>query len=424
MTDQARILFICTVGGTPAPIVVALCHWRPDRVLFVSSEETKPKVNEILQAYAASAGSPLSPGSYRICPTADSDSLPAVLNAVRSLEPEVREWLEHGPTYKIVADFTGGTKCMSAALVLQARRWKCSFSYVGGVRRTKDGVGVVEPGFERLVHSANPWDALGYQAIEDACLLFDRHAFAAAVHVLDTAIRSVDDPAVRRTLSTFRQLCEGYDHWDRFQHEKAATILDNVLKNANDLARILGSFNDGDRLARRIRRHRQLLEEIGAACTSLVIVRDLLANARRRADERRYDDAVARLYRAIEALAQCRLRESYGIDSSAVPIEKLPESLCRRWQSRADQGLLKLGLQDDYELLRELNDDLGIRFYEKGLNDPIKSPLAARNQSILAHGYRPVSEKTFDTLWKIALQLASIDEDALPCFPQLVRKEG
>jgi len=54
---------------------------------------------------------------------------------------------------------------------------------------------------------------------------------------------------------------------------------------------------------------------------------DLMANARRRADlEHKYDDAMSRLYRAIEAYAQIRLA-SRGIDISDVQADQLPQEI-------------------------------------------------------------------------------------------------
>jgi hypothetical protein len=43
------------------------------------------------------------------------------------------------------------------------------------------------------------------------------------------------------------------------------------------------------------------------------IVEDLLLNAERRAMQDRYDDAVGRLYRALELLVQIRLLQTYDI---------------------------------------------------------------------------------------------------------------
>lgn len=48
-----------------------------------------------------------------------------------------------------------------------------------------------------------------------------------------------------------------------------------------------------------------------------------------------------------------------------------------------------------------------------------KSPPAARNQSILAHGFDRVSKEIVDKLWSAALALADVKEADLPSFPRL-----
>ena len=53
---------------------------------------------------------------------------------------------------------------------------------------------------------------------------------------------------------------------------------------------------------------------------------DLIANARRRAEfENKYDDAVARLYRSMEAIAHYQLKSCHDINSSDVSEKLLPD---------------------------------------------------------------------------------------------------
>jgi CRISPR-associated protein (TIGR02710 family) len=148
-------------------------------------------------------------------------------------------------------------------------------------------------------------------------------------------------------------------------------------------------------------------------------VLDLLANAKRRKEEGRVDDAVARLYRAIEAVAQVALKERYGIDSTTkIPLDRIPAVLRPEWDSRANEGFVTVGLQDAYALLASLEDPLADKFRNAALNGT-ESPLVARNQSILAHGFVRVTDAVFEKLWASALSLADIQEEGLPAFPAL-----
>ena len=81
-----------------------------------------------------------------------------------------------------------------------------------------------------------------------------------------------------------------------------------------------------------------------------------------------------------------------------VPIERLPEALRVEWAGRARNGCVMLALKDAYALLTALGDDLGRRFGELELAHDQRSPLVARNQSILAHGFEPVGEIVYNQL--------------------------
>ena len=126
-------------------------------------------------------------------------------------------------------------------------------------------------------------------------------------------------------------------------------------------------------------------------------VADLINNAERRAEESKYDDAVARLYRTMELIAQYRLRKNYGIDPSNAETEKIPQSLMEKWNIPKDRKTVKLALNSDYELLDALGDPLGQKYME---DRKLKNLLLKRNASILAHGQTPVTKQTYIQLHK------------------------
>lgn len=418
--NKKYTLLICTVGGSPEPIVATLKQWMPVRTHFIVTQQTRGQIEGRIVPLAQAEGLDLDPGRYDVLELPDGQDLSACVNTLRKLTPVVDEWLRRGEEYQAVVDFTGGTKCMSAAVALQARRWRCVFSYVGGTERTKQGVGIVVSGKEQVLHSHNPWDALGFQAIEEFVTLFDRRAFAAAVDLANQAMRNVDDPAQKRQLNALKCLAEAYDAWDRFDHREAFSRLQEVPKYRNDLDAVFGPTKTQD-LSTTVSEHCAYLQKlIESTPPSLLYVTDLLANADRRNVEGRIDDAVARLYRAIEAIAQTSLAERHKItNTKSVPLNIVPDPLRSQWASQAEEGTVCLGLQDAYALLRALGDDLGTTFQQLQLDDRQRSPLTARNQSILAHGFDRVSDKVFQPLWKAALQLAGLSQHSLPQFPRL-----
>jgi CRISPR-associated protein (TIGR02710 family) len=418
-----NILLICSVGGSPEPLVGTLKHWAPQRVVFVTSPETRPLVAETIVPLAQSEGVSLPLGCYDCLMLPDSQDLSACLGKLHELNRELERWLGRDGDFKIVVDYTGGTKTMTAALAMYVRRWPCRLCYVGGRERTKGGVGVVVSGNEVVLHADNPWDSLGYQAAEDFVVLFDQHAYQPAAACLEAIIRRVSAPARKRELATLKSLADAYAAWDRFDHKQALNLLLSVERNANDLRPVLPPQTREDLLAQvgRHAEHLKALQDSSAAGFATVL--DLLSNARRRAAEGRYDDAVARIYRAVEALAQDRLRRQHNVaDTGKVPLAQVPPVLQERWTASAVDGLLKLALQDVYLLLRELDDELGRRFADLQWHDPQHSPLVARNQSILAHGFTPVAAKVYQALWDGSLVLAQVGENELPAFPKLGAK--
>lgn len=421
--DHQNLFLVCTVGGSPPPIISSIKHWQPVRMLFVCSRLTRGSIEQEVLPPLAASGVPLDAGRYDFCVLDDEQDFAACVRQLHVIVPDIHRWLARGATFRVVVDFTGGTKPMSAALALHAHRWRCDFGYVGGRRRTKDGVGVVESGSEWIVHQYNPWDTLGFQTIEDFVQLFDEGAYASAERLVDAVLRNVRDPARKRELSVLSNLARGYGAWDRFDHRQARKCLEDVLRGSNDLAAVLASREAFEQVRQEIQRHRDLLEQLGPERPEM-LVRDLLANARRCAAQQRWDDATARLYRAIEAIAQCRLHAAHGISSTKqVTLDQLPGGLRAEWQDRAQEGCVMLGLQDAYRLLSELGDPLGARFVNLGLERREGSPLSGRNDSILAHGFTSVGERTFDQLWKCALKLAECDGQELWCFPVLSPSE-
>jgi CRISPR-associated protein (TIGR02710 family) len=422
---EPQTLLVCTIGGSPEPAAAALRHWKPSRVLFVVSPQTRGQVEGRVLPLAAEepGGVRPGPGSYEFVDVTDAQDFTGCVRALRRLGEEVDRWLGRGEGYRVVVDFTGGTKCMTAALALQAHPWGCLFSYVGGQERTKDSVGVVVSGTEQVLHAHNPWAALGYRAVADAVVLFDQGAYGAAGRLLQEALRQVHDPARKRELATLKTVADAYDAWDRFEHGTAARLLGDAARGENDL-RVLFGPDRAARLRSALERDRGWVAELARRKEpNREVVADLLANARRCGAAGRFDDGVARLYRALEALAQAALRERHGVaDTGHVPLDSLPEGLRAAKAGQAQEGEVWLGLQDAYAWLRERGDGLGECFHRRRLDDPEKSNLQARNASILAHGFAPVGGKVFANLWADALELAreaGVSESHLPEFPRL-----
>jgi CRISPR-associated protein (TIGR02710 family) len=416
-------LLVATVGGSPDPLTATLAHWRPGRVIFIVSPETRTHVREkIVPTIQAGGWKDFDAGRWECFEIPNAQDYADVFNQLRRLDSRISDGQRDHDGAGVVVDFTGGTKAMSAALALAAGRWNCRISYVGGVERTKDGVGIVISGKEQIVHTQNPWDALGMIAMDQALLLLRQHSFAASVELLQTTRDRLDDPVRKGEFVAVHLLADALSKWDRFQHRDALNVLETIAKQTHNFEALFG-YEPTQRLLSNIGCLRNHLEKIsapiknGAPGISRELVLDLLANAQRRMSECRWDDATARLYRSIEAIAQLCLAKHDVLDTSAVSLDKLPEPLRTEVNGETRDGKVKLGLQHAWQLLALLNDPAGLKFQESDLADPKKSPLAARNQSILAHGFSPITEQVPKRLFKIALEFADACETDLPQSP-------
>lgn len=144
------------------------------------------------------------------------------------------------------------------------------------------------------------------------------------------------------------------------------------------------------------------------------ILASLINNSIRKADEYRFDDAIARLYRSFELIAQIKLT-TYDIKSSDVDVSLLlqknvsPEFIEHLEKTKED-GKIRIGLSNDFLLLNELGDELG-RYYVEN-ESRIKNLTQKRNKSILAHGLESQSREDFDNFLAVVVDLASkLDRD-------------
>ncbi len=426
--SASPVLLVTNVGGSPAAVAAGILHARPQRILFVCSPETENLVehpddrgNPSLLELVRRDGFEVPSGAYEIIRIPDAQDLEELVKkARREIEPQIRNWIRGSSQRRVVVDFTGGTKCMSAGIVLASLDWPCQWQYVGGTERTKSGIGVVVDGREQIVNPQNPWDTLAWRHVLRAAALFDEGETGGAVSVLDGAIRRTEEKRLKRALGALLQFCRVYYEWDVFRHEEALKAARDFLANVDALSFFVSTERVDD-FSRRVSSDVRVLEALrsGADGRELLLA-DIFSNGLRRLRERRFDDAVARFYRCVEGLAQLALA-AHGIGSTAeVPVQAVPESLRSRWRICEGQETLELPLYKSFELLNALGDDLGRRFLESRLADRERSPLQARNHSILAHGFHAVTEGDAKSLLENLRMLADGRLDGrIPEFPRL-----
>ena len=306
-------------------IVASIRNSNPDYIVFFVTEESrKDTIPEIKEQY------PKLPANELVLIKDMND----VNNIYGEIKDKIRDLKSRG--YDVVIDFTSGTKAMSASAVLAATSEAVMLSYVAGKRIG----GKVIKGEEQVL-SYSP--VKGIVDFQEKLLkeLFTAYQYESCLDIIGRIEEITSDPAVAAKLSKYKQLAEGYSFWDKFEHKKALEVLrtfDNSLVNIEENKKFLFSMEK-----REYKDYRLLI------C-------DLLNNARRRMEEGKYDDSVARLYRITELIAQSVLRTKYEINSSDVDVWQLitlgkmeKKTIDKYEKLRDEEGMIKLPLKKDFE---------------------------------------------------------------------------
>jgi CRISPR-associated protein (TIGR02710 family) len=406
-------VLILSVGGTKEPLVTAITHHAPEFVCFLASQATVDTATAVKETVRDN-------GKSVVYEAVLVDNENDLLDCYRKALDVVGRIAARGyGKDDVVVDYTGATKNMSVALALAAISRGYAFSYVGGDKRTKNGVGIVETGHERIYASVNPWDFMAVEEKRQAVLLFNTCQYKAC---RDLLIGLSEKATKRKTL--YRKLAfvvDAFYQWDLFRHQEA---LDTFKRGRlEDLA-----DDDDPKVAEFAAACRQILPYIEKIidcsgkgkkpCRELS--HDLFANAERRFAEGKIDDAILRLYRLVEMLAQERLLDAYGIDTADVRPDRIPEKIRDefvRVYTVGIDGKIMLPQHAAYVLLAELGDDLGLSY---GANESrFRGVQSARNSSYLAHGFNSSKEKTYEGLKGFVIELKAIDPQVATTFPKM-----
>jgi CRISPR-associated protein (TIGR02710 family) len=403
-------ILLVTVGGSPKPILTTIETLQPDRVLFLCSAGSRGSETQVIgtgtpceirQGAEIIERLPNIPTQAKLAhfdPDRDliriqnPDDLSECYNAVVS---SIRTLQQQEANSELIADYTGGTKTMSIALATAALDYGLTLYLT--TNTTRENLFRVERGeaTERARTALITVD----RTIEQVLPRFlQQYNYPAAIAELNTILRSMELPIESsRRIRELRDCCLGFDAWDRFDHVEAWRSLQPYMK-ASEI-RPLGLFLK-QVISSRAAIDPNFSSTDGMSGHGYEIVEDLLLNAERRAMQDRYDDAVGRLYRALELLVQIRLLQTYDIKTGHVDTQKLPASLRSKYDDpalRSRDGKLQLALTRSYVLLSELPDDPLGQLYRQYI-DRIQNALQVRNYSLFAHGFTPITKTAYQNL--------------------------
>ena len=409
---MSQRILLCTVGGSHQPILKAIRSSEPDYTCFFctgpDTETGRPgsevqiigegKVIKVIKA-SRDDKKPSLPNIPTQADLAD-DSWEAKIIPADDLDgtwlmmrKTIADLVNDHPGAKFVADYTGGTKTMTAALVLAALESdSVKLQLVSGARPDLNSV---ESGSEQAMPASVERIRLN-RDMKLHLAAWDRFAYreaAAGLDGIDVAANSPD----RRRLGIARALSHGLALWDDFDHAGANQKLDSYKKHMAEChLRALSLLTKTEQCG--IRPAAQLF--------------DLWLNAQRRAAQGRYDDAVARVYRMLEWCAQWQLQSKKGIDTANLRTELAPVGA-----RPGHNGEISVGLWAAWQVVHEQLDGPASEFIEQH-GAALENLLQKRNHSILAHGFKPVKEDD----WK--QMHAWLKQHFLPVLRTLAQEAG
>lgn len=375
-------------------LLTSIIDKRPDKIVFFGSEKSK-KTLEYLYKEAKKKNFKIPEHKFIKITQIDDFN-----HCFKKIENEMKKYCED----EVIVDYTSGTKTMTSTAAIAAVLYKKELMVITGNRDIEP---IVQRGTEET-KTQNMYRVYDKMNIKKFKELFDLYRFKTALEVLDEVL-------LHEKKESYRKLTKGYLYWDLFDHEKAKKYLsskevksldeikDVLNRNKSILCPIIRAKNDKIKYKYR------------------VYLPDLLANSQRRAFEGKYDDAVARVYRALELIAQIIFEEEYEDHTSSINPEK--------YSSKA-RSILSLdskkpiSLKKAYQLLAYEGYEIGKKF----INDErLKNLLRLRNHSILAHGLQTVKKEEYEEFYEKVVSYAEIIDENIKSkiedasFPKLTK---
>jgi CRISPR-associated protein (TIGR02710 family) len=405
-------LYIATIGTGASGADIAHAIYfsindkNPDAAVFIVSKDTKEKTLPFIIEKLDSDKPDLKRFEELVEEVNEFEILHKTYFAI------IRKYIKAGfHANNIVVDYTSGTKSMSAALVSAGITAGVGLiSYIYGVRG--EG-GRVQSGSEKITSLSTNLFTTG-KIINEAIILFNKNLFDAARELLSSFSDS-PYPDYQDNIKFIIQLSNALNNWDKFDFKSAFEKFNEIMKDEKIL-------KEAHRLGVGINKLTQAASRLKEKKLDDYKVIELVANAKRRANEGKYDDAVARIYRALEMIGQIEFTKEFKCETSDVNIGNIPSDIREEIKLKYfdnKNGRIQLPLFITFDLLKGKNNKMGILLFNK--IEELNKVLQLRNSSILAHGNIPLDERKFnDALKLIELFTSSINLDIeIPNFPVL-----
>ncbi len=397
---MTRVLLV-SVGGSPEPIVQAARTHHPDELIFICSAPPceAPSLEQVIgeglpcrhgqadgmEDRRANLVTQLGLAGFRpdlqIVALPDPDDL---VDCHRRITAFCQELRQRFTRLELLGDYSGGTKTMSTALAMALVDQGATLSLMAGQRTNLERI-------ERSEGSRTTQAGLfraNRRIREQLPLLLESHFYDRAAALLRELRVLHGEELASEPLAALQELEEAFSVlmlWDRFRWEEALAAAESTVLPAHQPELI--------EWWQRVVASRRWLDHDSPAIpvTGYELVQDLLLNAERRGLRGWFDDAVARLYRALELLAQTYIQLEHGLDHVDFWESEQIQRDRRQWR-------LRPGLAGLYRWLEMREGAVGLGGAAAREWHQLRALLESRNCSLLGHGLRPVSQSEWEAL--------------------------
>lgn len=395
---KAIIMGVGLGEGVEYAIYSSLKMYNPNKVIFLVTEESKKTLSRKIEPENKALIEIVQPNEVHVIinPEELDSTFSQCKNAVMNLINEGYKFTE------INVDITSGTKVMSAVLSSVAILYRLDgIVYVRGQRNEK---GIVIKGTEKP-NAIKPRNILIEYDIELLKSYFEIYQFESCQKILKTIIDDAsiaNDQEKIKIFSDLDNILNAFKKWERFDNMKALEFFEKVETiDVKIQMNYLRSFkNDLKQINEKIAQLKPGVSiNKNPTVPTISDILDIFHNSSRRAVEGKFDDAVARLYRCFEMIGQHLLFVECRQISSAFDLEmirnEIPSDFFDRLSNTKNGEKIKIGAIDGFEILSTIKKDHPvIKQYIENKNN-IKKYLSFRNDSILAHGTKPINEDNY-----------------------------
>jgi len=379
---------ILTMGLSPDPLIFTIKKFNASLVYFIgTSDSFRQSLDKVIEDCS------LKPSKFDRFPIEDN---PSNIGVICEYFMKARDWLIEQGAEEIIADLTGGRKWMSAGGVMAASFLGIRMIYVDA--RYESGK-VVKQSME-CVELGNAYDQSGFILSGKARDAYHSFQFENAAIQFERIKPTNAHKSV--FFSALSDICHVLAKWDRFQHYaegisiELEQALDSLYASLNSGA---GNYNMRIFAEALQLFNSHLKTNEGTNTLNLSFLVDLLLNAERCIIRGRYDDAIGRQYRILEATSQYFLKQ-FGIETDKPDYKQLTEAQKDLFLNPINpQGNLPeyIDLRIGFWLLNVMGHPIGEMVFVNGQYKNFKflKILSERNYSILAHGFKSIGkEKT------------------------------